>query len=121
MSLALPSCFCFIFFPKLFNKIVYNRTVQFSDKFNLLYDGQCEFRNNRSTSVIDFTNKITDGFKDNLHSVGIFVDWSKAFDSTNHCILLDKLIIMVSVVWRQTRFLYLTVFSVQLSVNFQFI
>ena len=59
------------------------------DKFKLLHDGQYGFRSNRSTSLalIDLINKIIDGFEDNLYTMGIFLDISKAFDT----ILLDKL------------------------------
>ena len=42
-------------------------------------------------ALIDMTNKITKGFKNNYISVGILLDLSKAFDTINHSILLHKL------------------------------
>ena len=42
-------------------------------------------------ALIDMTNKITKGFENNYISVGIFLDLSKAFDTINYSILLQKL------------------------------
>ena len=79
-------------FSKLFEKIMYNRTVKCLDKFKLLHDGQYGFRSNRSTSLaLILTNKIIDGFEGNLYTTCIFLDLLKAFDTINHRILLDKL------------------------------
>jgi hypothetical protein len=42
-------------------------------------------------AVLEMTDKITDAMDNNKFSIGIFVDLSKAFDTLNHKILLDKL------------------------------
>ena len=35
--------------------------------------------------------KIFDSFESNEHTIGIFIDLKRAFDTVNHSILLDKL------------------------------
>ena len=43
------------------------------------------------TAVYDFVEKITMAMEDKNLSIGIFLDLSKAFDSLDHMILLEKL------------------------------
>ena len=78
---------------KILEKLVFNRTVKFLDKYNLLSDNQYGFRSDYSTSMalLDFADKIVKGFEDNAYSIGIFLDLSKAFDTIKHDILLKKL------------------------------
>ena len=56
-------------------------------------DCQFGFRSNRSTSmaVLEMTDKINEVMENNQFSVGVFVDLSKACDTLNHNILLNKL------------------------------
>ena len=60
---------------------------------NLLFDYQFGFRKKRSTSlaILDFVNRITDSIDGGGTSIGVFLDLSKAFDTVNHDILLNKL------------------------------
>jgi len=44
-------------------------------------------------AVIDMVDKISNAMDYNQFSVGIFVDLSKAFDTLNHTILLQKIIL----------------------------
>ena len=42
-------------------------------------------------ALVDLTDKIVKAFEENVYAIGIFLDLSKAFDTINHDILLDKL------------------------------
>jgi len=80
-------------FSKIFEKLVYNRVINFLTKHSILYSHQYGFRSNHSTSmaVLEMIDKITDAMDNNKFSIGLFIDLSKAFDTINHKILLDKL------------------------------
>ena len=69
----------------ILEKLVYNRTVTFLDKHNLIFDNQYGFRPNYSTSIalVDLTDKIVKAFEENVYAIGIFLDLSKAFDTVH--------------------------------------
>ena len=72
---------------------MYNRLLCFLKKFNILTDEQNGFRDNKSitTACHTFIEKIQQALDSNLHAVGIFLDFTKAYDVINHNILLCKL------------------------------
>lgn len=80
-------------FSKIFEKCVYARTIKFLDKFNILSPSQFGFRNQHSTShaLLVFIDKVSKAIDDSKHTLGIFLDLSKAFDTIDHDILLYKL------------------------------
>ena len=79
-------------FSKLFEKVMYNRVINFLNLHNILYSKQFGFRNNHSTAfaLIDLINNISSAIDRNETTLGIFLDLSKAFD-TIHEILCQKL------------------------------
>lgn len=78
---------------KILEKIMYTRLSNFLSKHNILSCNQFGFRSQRSTymAINDFYSKVTEDLDQKLHSVGIFLDLSKAFDTLNHDILIHKL------------------------------
>lgn len=80
-------------FSKVFEKILHSRLSNFIDKCNLLTPYQFGFRKNKSTEIALLEQKeyILTQFESKAIVVGIFVDYSKAFDLVNHNTLLKKL------------------------------
>ena len=78
---------------KIFEKILYSRLINYIDKFQLLYKYQYGFRKKHSTeqSLIEFIDQIRLSMDKQEMTCGIFIDLSKAFDTVNHQILIDKL------------------------------
>ena len=80
-------------FSKILEKIVCIRLTMYIENNNFLSKDQFGFRRDHSTlhPVIHFLNKITDSFEKKQHTMAIFCDLQKAFDSCNHAVLLGKL------------------------------
>ena len=80
-------------FSKIFERIVYNKMIEFINKFNIFSNSQYGFRQNKSTesALLDFKDYLQEGLKNKLSIGSVFMDLSKAFDVIDHSILKIKL------------------------------
>ena len=78
---------------KIFERIIYIPTVNFFKKSDIFSNFQFGFRENHSTThaLLSLVEKVTHALDTFSHTIGIFLDFSKAFDTINHKILLAKL------------------------------
>ena len=72
---------------------MYNRISNFVHKHSLLNEFQFGFRQKRSTNqaLIGLLDKITAALDKGDIVLGVFLDFSKAFDTVDHQILLNKM------------------------------
>ena len=72
---------------------MYQRLITFINKHKLLYDYQFGFQENSSTAMalITIIDKITESLQRGDYALGMFLEFSKAFDTVDHSILLNKL------------------------------
>ena len=80
-------------FSKILEKIVFTRLSIFLENNDILSKFQFGFRKDHSTvhPMLHFINHITNALEKKEHTIAIFCDLRKAFDSCNHEILLKKL------------------------------
>ena len=81
-------------FSKILEKIVHNRLFTYLDSNSLLSTQQFGFRPKHSTThpMTLLLNQVTTSLNNKKHSLIIFCDLKKAFDTCNHSILLKKTI-----------------------------
>ena len=77
---------------KVLEKIIANQLNEFLDKNNLISISQHGFRPKLSTetALLKLSDKIYDNIDNRKVSILLLLDLSKAFDSVNHAILLEK-------------------------------
>lgn len=78
---------------KIFERVLHNQIQDYMNINKILYDGQYGFRPKHSTELaaLELVDKITQDMDKGDVPLCIFLDLSKAFDTINHTILLDKL------------------------------
>jgi hypothetical protein len=86
--ISLLSCF-----SKILEKVVCNRLCSFLETHNILSGAQFGFRPGHSTihPMLHFVNHVSTALNNKEHTIAIFCDLRKAFDSCDHKILLSKL------------------------------
>ena len=80
-------------FLKILEKLFNNRLDTFLNKHEILSNNQYGFRENMSTSMalMELIEDITQSLDSHRHTIGVFIDLKKAFDTIDHTILLKKI------------------------------
>ena len=80
-------------FSKILEKIVYDQLISFLDKHKILFTYQFGFRKQHSTeqALLEITDNLKQNIDKKLTTCGLFLDFTKAFDTIDHNILLLKL------------------------------
>jgi len=78
---------------KIFEKLMHNRLMTFVTNNDVLSKNQFGFRTNSCTSdaVLEFLDHAFTSLSNNRALMSVFLDFSKAFDTVNHNVLIKKL------------------------------
>ena len=80
-------------FSKVLEKLIYDQLISFLEKQNILFEYQFGFRKGHSTehAILETIDSLKTALDQNMLTCGIFLDFSKAFDTINHRVLFDKM------------------------------
>ena len=78
---------------KLLEKIICEKVYTFFNNMNQIYVSQYGFRSGHSceNAISELVSAVLKGFQSNKYTIGVFLNLSKAFDTLEHTILLEKL------------------------------
>ena len=78
---------------KILEKIIYTNLYGFLTQHNLFFDSQYGFRTKRSCehAIMEMVGHVLHAKNDGKHTMGVFLDLSKAFDTLDHRVLISKL------------------------------
>ena len=79
-------------FAKILEHLLSKRLLKFINKYQIFNKHQFGFRDKHSTfmALIIFIENLVNAIDNGKCAVCIFLDFHKAFDTIDHCILLDK-------------------------------
>ena len=80
-------------FNKIFEKLLHKRIEQHFSLNNIISENQFGFRKQRDTqqATLKLMNEILPTLGTETKAIGVFLDFSKAFDTVDHSLLLHKL------------------------------
>ena len=77
---------------QIFEKLICKQLVNYLERRSILYHYQFGFRKGHSTAqaIAEIADNLRKSIDNNMYTYGVFLDFSKAFDTVNHSILLKK-------------------------------